>query len=83
MFPAPAMLTCAGCVIFWKSKLQTMMAPITESEYIILISAICEMQLLRVMTALDLHVGTGMPTICCQLFVDNSGLLKLPSKDKS
>jgi hypothetical protein len=76
-----------GCPVFWKSKLQTMIAlSSTESEYISLSSAtrkiIPVMGLLQEMIALNFDVGIGVPTICCQVFEDNSGALELASNDK-
>ena len=77
------LITYSGCPISWASRMQTEVAlSTTESEYISLSSALQEtIPMMNLVQEFKDKFATStvvsIPTICCMLFEDNSGALKL------
>ena len=76
-----------GCPIMWKSQLQTEIAlSSTDSEYTGLSYALCEtipmMELLKEMKSTGLPVTPANADMHCQVFEDNSGVIKMAQVHK-
>jgi histone deacetylase 1/2 len=75
-------ITYAACPIVWGSKLQTEVAlSTTESEYNAISTSLREvihlMQIVDEVKRLEWIVYSGIPTVHCKLFEDNSGALEM------
>ena len=75
-------ITYAGCPIVWASKLQTEVAlSTTEAEYNALSASLREvihmMQIVDEAKQMDWDVFSGVPTVHCKVFEDNSGALEM------
>ena len=80
-------ISYAGCLITWKSQLQTEYAlSSTESEYTGLSYALREaipiMELLKEMKAKGFRIHASTPKVHCRVFEDNSGALEMAKTHK-
>ena len=81
------MITYAGCLLIWASRLQTEIAlSTTEAEYIALSTALREViALMELCKELHQKVSSEIiptPTVYCKAFEDNSGAYELATAPK-
>jgi len=72
----------AGCPLHWASQLQTEIAlSTTKSKFIGLSMALCTtiliMETVKELDKLGLQLSSTKPTIHCQVFEDNSSVIKI------
>ena len=77
----------AGCPIYWKSKMQTIIAlSTTEAEYVALSTALRDliplMRLLNEMKAQGFECQHKQAKVSCRVFEDNSGALEIATNHK-
>ena len=76
-----------GCPIFWKSKLQSIIAlSSTEAEYVSLSTTMRDvipiMDILKEMNTFGFKIHSPKPKLYCKVFEDNSGAIEIATNEK-